>query len=107
MGNIVGMSIPKNDDRYMRAVKALVNNGKTVSLRSVRAWLVEKDGIGCSLRDAQVAVSAWRDGRTNKVSATVRKVRTTVSKALKPLDSDTQQRVVKELTSSDWLKVTT
>ena len=95
---------PENN-RYTRAVHALVKHDEPVSLRSVNAWLLKNDGIGCSLRDAQAAVAVWRASRTRTVTATVRKVKTTVVRALRPLDLDTQQRVVKELTESEWLRV--
>lgn len=83
----------------------MVKHDEPVSLRSVSAWLLKNEGTGCSLRDAQAAVSAWRESRSRTVATTVRKVNTTVMRALKPLDIDTQQRVIKELTGTEWLRV--
>lgn len=92
-------------NRYTRAVHALVKHDEPVSLRSVSAWLLKNEGTGCSLRDAQAAVSAWRESRSRTVATTVRKVNTTLMRALKPLDTDTKQRVIKELSDSEWLRV--
>lgn len=92
-------------DRYQRAVQALSQSKRAVTLRSVSEWLREHDGKGCSLRDAHLAVSTWRAARTHKVVRTVARVSSVVQRELRPLDTDTRARVVRALSEAPpWSK---
>lgn len=87
-------------DRYRKAVHALACSGEPVTLRRVCAWLLKHEGVGCSLRDAHSALAEWRESRTGEVARTVKRVGSAVRRELKPLDTDTRQRVVRALSDT-------
>ena len=95
-------------DRVRGAVRELSRKGAPMTQERVMEYLTQRDGRGCSERDAWQALSEYRKAQGPHVSRAVRDARKAIARIMRTLDADTQQRVALELsqvgrTAHEWM----
>ena len=96
-------------ERVASAVRELSRGREPMTQERVRQYLMQRDGRACSERDAWQALSEYRKAQEPHVSRAVRDARKAITRIMRTLDADTQQRVALELsqvgrTAHEWME---
>jgi hypothetical protein len=84
-------------ERAASAVRELARKGEPMTQERVMTYLTQRDGRGCSERDAWQALSEYRKSRDPEVGKAVRDIRAAIRRRMRALDADTRLRVAREL----------
>ena len=96
-------------DRVRGAVRELSRKGAPMTQERVMEYLMRRDGRACSERDAWQALSEYRKAQEPHIGRAVRDARKAITRIMRTMDADTQQRVALELsqvgrTAHEWME---
>jgi len=95
--------------RVASAVRELSRKGEPMTQERVMEYLIQRDGRGCSERDAWEVLSEYRKCQEPEVRKALRDIQTAIRRCMRTLDADTQQRVARELaqvgrSAPEWME---
>lgn len=75
----------KGLERASEAARAIYGAGEKVTSDAIDAWLRQRDGVGCSMREASKAAREWRWMSLQRIEEAVERI-------VQELESDTELR---------------
>jgi hypothetical protein len=75
----------KGMERASEAARAIYGAGEKVTSEAIAGWLRQRDGVGCSMREASKAAREWRWLSLERIEETVHRI-------IHELESDTELR---------------
>ena len=95
--------------RVASAVRELARKDEPLTQERVMEYLMQRDGRGCSERDAHQVLSEYRKVQEPHMRKVMRDIRAAIARHMRSLDADTRHRVARELSqvgrsTPEWME---